>query len=140
MIAKLINQDIFFRNVPPSDSLHIRRPLWRRSKGPGQNHCRPPDTSSGETDIPPTWCNFTDKFKQNENFSFQTLERHKGLTATARKNRFETRDLQLKQDLRVALKSSLYRITVTFGDSLNTLDLPTEHRASLANYQSFREG
>jgi len=70
----------------------------------------------------------------------QTLERHKGLTATARKNRFETRDLQLKQDLRVALKSSLYRITVTFGDSLNTLDLPTEHRARLANYQSFREG
>ena len=42
-------------------------------------------------------------------YLFQTLERHKGLTATARKNRFETRDLQLKQDLRVTLKSSLYR-------------------------------
>jgi len=70
----------------------------------------------------------------------QTLERHKGLTATARKNRFETRDLQLKQDLRVTLKSSLYRITVTFGESLNSLDLPNEHKARLANYQSFKEG
>ena len=78
--------------------------------------------------------------KLTPSLTLQTLERHKGLTATARKNRFETRDLQLKQDLRVALKSSLYRITVTFGDSLNTLDLPAEHRARLANYQSFREG
>jgi len=70
----------------------------------------------------------------------QTLERHKGLTATARKNRFETRDLQLKQDLRVTLKSSLYRITVTFGDHLNALDLPAEHKNRLANYHSFKEG
>ena len=55
----------------------------------------------------------------------QTVERHrKGSTATARKNRFETQDLQLKQELRVALKSSLFRICVAFGgiSSMSSFD------------------
>jgi len=70
----------------------------------------------------------------------QTLERFKGLTATARKNRFETRDLQLKQDLRVTLKAAIYRICVNFGDHIHALDLPVEHKMRLNNFQTFKEG
>ena len=70
----------------------------------------------------------------------QTVERHrKGTTATARKNRFETRDLQLKQELRVALKSSLFRICVAFGEHLDALPLAPELRKKINNYQSFAE-
>ena len=43
------------------------------------------------------------------------------MTVTARKNRFETRDLQLKQELRVAIKQSIYRICVAFGDLLDNI-------------------
>ena len=70
----------------------------------------------------------------------RTVEKHrKGGTATARKNRFETRDLQLKQELRVALKSSLFRISVSFGEHLDALPLSTDLRQKLSNYQSFAE-
>ena len=70
----------------------------------------------------------------------QTVERHrKGSTATARKNRFETQDLQLKQELRVALKSSLFRICVAFGEHLEALPLPPELRQRLHSYQTFAE-
>ena len=70
----------------------------------------------------------------------QTVEKHrKGATATARKNRFETRDLQLKQELRVALKSSLFRICVIFGDHLDALPIAPELRNRLNNYQTFSE-
>ena len=70
----------------------------------------------------------------------QTVEKHrKGATATARKNRFETRDLQLKQELRVALKSSLFRICVAFGEHLVALPISLELRKKLSNYQSFAE-
>jgi len=71
----------------------------------------------------------------------QTLEKHrKGATATARKNRFETRDLQLKQELRIALKSSLFRICVVFGEHLEALPLAADLRKRIMNYQSFAEG
>ena len=70
----------------------------------------------------------------------QTVERHrKGSTATARKNRFETRDLQLKQELRVVLKSSLFRICVAFGEHLEALPLAPELRQRLHSYQTFSE-
>ena len=70
----------------------------------------------------------------------QTVEKHrKGATATARKNRFETRDLQLKQELRVALKSSLFRICVVFGEYLDSLAIAPELRNRLNNYQTFSE-
>ena len=70
----------------------------------------------------------------------KTVEKHrKGATATARKNRFETRDLQLKQELRVALKSSLFRICVAFGEHLLALPISLELRKKLSNYQSFAE-
>jgi nucleoporin NDC1 len=71
----------------------------------------------------------------------QTVEKHrKGATATARKNRFETRDLQLKQELRIALKSSLFRICVVFGEHLDALPLAADLRKRIMNYQSFAEG
>ena len=71
----------------------------------------------------------------------QTVEKHrKGATATARKNRFETRDLQLKQELRIALKSSLFRICVVFGEHLEALPLAPDLRKRIMNYQSFAEG
>merc|ERR1719150_1916927 len=70
----------------------------------------------------------------------QTVEKHrKGATATARKNRFETRDLQLKQELRVSLKSSLFRISVVFGEYLDSLAIAPELRSRLNNYQTFSE-
>ena len=70
----------------------------------------------------------------------QTVERHrKGSTATARKNRFDTRDLQLKQELRIALKSSLFRISVAFGERLEAVPLAPELRKKLCSYQSFAE-
>ena len=70
----------------------------------------------------------------------QTVEKHrKGATATARKNRFETRDLQLKQELRVALKSSLFRICVVFGEHLDALPIAQDLRNRLNNYQTFAE-
>lgn len=69
----------------------------------------------------------------------QTVERHKGVTVTAKKNRFEP-FLQLKQELRVAIKSSLYRITVAFGDHLNSVALPLEYQKRISNYQNFLEG
>ena len=56
------------------------------------------------------------------NFFFQTINKHKGVTITSRKNRFETRDQQLKQDLRTALKSSIYRI---FNASKKSAQKPT---------------
>ena len=57
---------------------------------------------------------------------FQTVDKHKGVTISSKKNRLETRDLQLKQELRAVLKSSIYRIISTYGDHLDSLPLPTE--------------
>jgi len=39
----------------------------------------------------------------------KTVDKHKGVTISSKKNRLETRDLQLKQELRAVLKSSIYR-------------------------------
>jgi hypothetical protein len=71
---------------------------------------------------------------------FQTVEKHKGMTVTSRKNRFETRDLQLKQELRVAIKSSIYRVTEAYGVHLENINLPNEAQKKINNYKMFLEG
>lgn len=70
----------------------------------------------------------------------QTVDKHKGVTISSKKNRLETRDLQLKQELRVALKSSIYRIISTYGNHLNSISLPAEHKKKIASYKMFQEG
>ena len=72
-------------------------------------------------------------------FFFQTINKHKGVTITSRKNRFETRDQQLKQDLRTALKSSIYRIVNAYGDHLDSISIPTEWHKKLHSYKVFHE-
>ena len=59
------------------------------------------------------------------------MDKHKGVTISSKKNRLETRDLQLKQELRAALKSSIYRIISTYGDHLDSLPLPIEHQKKI---------
>ena len=61
----------------------------------------------------------------------QTINKHKGVTITSRKNRFETRDQQLKQELRTSLKSSIYRIVNAYGDHLDSISILTEWHKKL---------
>ena len=79
-----------------------------------------------------------DRFKSSP-VIFQTVDKHKGVTISSKKNRLETRDLQLKQELRAVLKSSIYRIISTYGDHLDSLPLPTEHQKKIGNYKNFQE-
>lgn len=76
----------------------------------------------------------------DNNGSFQTIDKHKGVTITSRKNRFETRDLQLKQELRIALKSSIYKIVSSYGDHLDSVPLPGEWQKKVHNFRLFQEG
>ena len=69
----------------------------------------------------------------------QTINKHKGVTITSRKNRFETRDQQLKQELRTSLKSSIYRIVNAYGDHLDSISIPTEWHKKLHSYETFHE-
>ena len=69
----------------------------------------------------------------------QTINKHKGVTITSRKNRFETRDQQLKQELRTSLKSSIYRIVNAYGDHLDSISIPTEWHKKLHSYKTFHE-
>lgn len=77
------------------------------------------------------------------------MERHKGLTAPHHrsKGRFseplaeeEGRDHQLKQELRVSVRTSLYRICTTFGDHILAVPLSSEHKQKLESYKNFTEG
>jgi len=69
----------------------------------------------------------------------KTINKHKGVTITSRKNRFETRDQQLKQELRTSLKSSIYRIVNAYGDHLDSISIPTEWHKKLHSYKTFHE-
>jgi len=69
----------------------------------------------------------------------KTVDKHKGVTISSKRNRLETRDLQLKQELRASLKSSIYRIISTYGDHLDSLPLPSEHQKKINNYKHFQE-
>ena len=73
-------------------------------------------------------------------FFLQTVDKHKGVTISSKKNRSETRDLQLKQELRTAIKSSIYRIISTFGDHLDSLPISNEWHKKINNYKLFHEG
>ena len=70
----------------------------------------------------------------------QTVDKHKGVTISSKKNRSETRDLQLKQELRTVIKSSIYRIISTFGDHLDSLPISNEWHKKINNYKLFQEG
>ena len=73
-------------------------------------------------------------------FFLQTVDKHKGVTISSKKNRSETRDLQLKQELRTVIKSSIYRIISTFGDHLDSLPISNEWHKKINNYKLFQEG
>ncbi len=88
----------------------------------------------------------------------QTVERHKGLTTSlkktssaaagagqsagsaAPKKNNDLRDVELKQELRSAVKTSLYRISVSFGEHLAAVPLMPEHKQKMENFRLFLEG
>ncbi len=69
----------------------------------------------------------------------QTVERHKGLVANLRRPRAEIRDVQLKQELRSAVKTSLYRITGAFGEHISAVQMAPELKRKVENYKNYLE-
>ena len=69
----------------------------------------------------------------------QTVERHKGLTTSLKRSNFEIRDVQLKQELRDAIKTALFRTCAAYGDSLRAIRLPDDVSKQLINYTQFIE-
>ncbi len=61
------------------------------------------------------------------------------MTVSLKRNRSEVRDLQLKQELRAAVKSSLYRIISTFGEHITAVPMQPEVRQKVENYKAFME-
>lgn len=61
-------------------------------------------------------------------------------SSSARKNRCESRDQQLKYELRAAIKTALYRITIKFGDHLSAVPVPPEFDKRVSNFLHFMEG
>lgn len=71
----------------------------------------------------------------------QVVDRQKGLaSSSAKKNRCETRDQQLKYELRSTIKSALYRIVLAFGSHISDVPLPAEHGKRISNFLNFMEG
>jgi len=70
----------------------------------------------------------------------QMVERHKGLTTSLKRNRQEMSDQLLKQELRAAIKSALYKICTTFGDSiLDASSLDADVRKKIESFRTFAE-
>jgi nucleoporin NDC1 len=71
----------------------------------------------------------------------QTVERHKGLTTNLKKPpRSDIRDVELKLELKCAIKTSLYRITTSFGEHISAVPLAPEFKQKIENYKMFLEG
>jgi nucleoporin NDC1 len=69
------------------------------------------------------------------------VDRQKGVAlSSARKNRCESRDQQLKYELRAAIKAAIYRIVVKFGDHINEVPVPPEYGKRIQNFLNFLEG
>ncbi len=72
---------------------------------------------------------------------FQTVDRQKGLvSSSAKKNRCETRDQQLKYELRTSIKAAIYRIVLAFGPHIQEIPLPPEHEKRIQTFVNFMEG
>jgi len=70
----------------------------------------------------------------------QSVDRQKVLPPTSMKRgRVETRDQQLKQELRSSIKTAIYRIICAYGDSILEIPIPQEHRKRVLNYLHFKE-
>ena len=71
----------------------------------------------------------------------QTVDRQKGLaSSSAKKNRCETRDQQLKYELRTTIKAAIYRIVLAFGPHIEQVPLPAEHEKRIKSFANFMEG
>lgn len=73
----------------------------------------------------------------------QTVERHKGLTTNLKKPAARDNDvidIELKLELRCAIKTSLYRICNAFGDHISAVQLAPEFKQKIENYRTFLEG
>jgi hypothetical protein len=62
------------------------------------------------------------------------------LTVSLKNSKYDIRDIQLKQELKCAIKTSIYRICLTFGDSVTGIQLPQEFKVKLENFRNFLEG
>ena len=74
----------------------------------------------------------------------KTVERHKGLTFTAKHvkkdiREDDVRDQELKQELRTTIKKSIHRIVNTFGDNISAVPLSAEIRSKVEGYKNFME-
>lgn len=70
----------------------------------------------------------------------QTVERYKGLSMSCKHAPAnKIRDIQLKQELRSAIKTSIYRITNAFGSHVSAISVPGEFQQKLDNYTRFQE-
>ncbi|TRY70595.1 hypothetical protein TCAL_07327 [Tigriopus californicus] len=70
----------------------------------------------------------------------QTVERYKGLSVSCKQAPAnKIRDIQLKQELRSAVKTSIYRITNAFGSHVSAISVPAEFQQKLDNYTRFQE-
>ena len=56
----------------------------------------------------------------------QVMERHKGLATSLKRDKYSIRDVQLKQELRDCVRTSLYKLCTSYGDSLKSIPLPNE--------------
>ncbi len=67
------------------------------------------------------------------------MERHKGLTANLKRGRSEVRDAQLKQELRGAVRTSIYRIVAAFGEHISAVQMPADVKQKIDSYKNFLE-
>lgn len=68
------------------------------------------------------------------------MERYKGLSMSCKHAPAnKIRDIQLKQELRSAIKTSIYRITNAFGSHVSAISVPGEFQQKLDNYTRFQE-
>lgn len=62
------------------------------------------------------------------------------MTSNLKRPRNEIRDLQLKQELRSAVKTAIYRITTAFGEHISSISLTPENKQKIESYQNYLEG
>ena len=69
------------------------------------------------------------------------MEKHKGLLLSVHQDGSrDLRDVQLKQELRSALKTSIYLVCNAFGDHISEVPMAQEHRQKIESFKNFMEG
>lgn len=69
----------------------------------------------------------------------QNIDRCRGQGVVYRKKTAGLPDIHLKQELKCAVKSAIFRIVLTFGDHILSVPLSSEFKQKIQNYQNFLE-